>query len=281
MAALFIYIISIYLYFHVSVSIDNGLGLTPQMGYNSWYAYGCHINQTIMQETASKMVELGLDKLGYEYVNIDDCWAGGRYQNGTVYGQSPQFNASLKGLADFVHAQGLKFGLYSDRGTKTCAGRPGALGYEEIDAQTYADWGVDYLKEDSCNADGNQLVAFAEYAKMRDALLATKRPIFFSLCGWNEWYGPIGMALANSWRIGTDDGNWHNILVDIDQNAQYDLHLYSGPGGWNDPCLLVANGPQAKITPTQSRAQFSMWAVMAAPLLISSDIRSFDTYTLS
>lgn len=158
--------------------------------------------------------------------------------------------------------------------------RPGSFGYETIDANTYAKWGVDYVKEDSCAASGNMSVAYAEYAAMRDALNRTGRPIFFSLCHGRPDYGAIGHSLGNSWRIGTDDNSWTNILKNIDTNAQYGLHRYSGPGGWNDPCLLLANGPHASITPSQSRSQFSMWAVMSAPLLISSDIRNISQYVL-
>eukprot|EP00486_Rosalina_sp_Unknown_P014819 CAMPEP_0201591164 /NCGR_PEP_ID=MMETSP0190_2-20130828/186176_1 /ASSEMBLY_ACC=CAM_ASM_000263 /TAXON_ID=37353 /ORGANISM="Rosalina sp." /LENGTH=337 /DNA_ID=CAMNT_0048048855 /DNA_START=148 /DNA_END=1158 /DNA_ORIENTATION=+ len=251
------------------------------MGWNAWYAFGCNVTEDLVRQVTDKFLALGLDKLGYEYINLDDCWAGGRYKNGTVYGQSPQFNSSLKPLADFVHSKNLKFGLYTDRGTETCKQRPGSFGYEVLDANTYAAWEVDYLKEDSCYAIGSNItVAFAEYAVMRDALNATNRPIFFSLCHGTPKYGPIGMSLGNSWRIGTDDNSWQHILDDIDTNAQYELHRYSGRGGWNDPCLLLANGPHAVITPAQSRAQFSMWAVMSSPLLISSDIRNISQYVL-
>ena len=261
--------------------LNNGLGIRPQMGWNAWYAFGCNVTEDLVRQVTDKFLALGLDKLGYEYINLDDCWAGGRYSNGTVYGQSPQFNASLKPLADFVHSNNLKFGTYTDRGTQTCMKRPGSFGYEEIDAETYASWGIDYVKEDSCSAPGKDIKnAFAEYAKMRDALNKTGRSIFFSLCHGTPDYGPIGMSLGNSWRIGTDDNSWHNILVDIDTNAIYQLHRYSGRGGWNDPCLLLANGPHASITPNQSRAQFSMWAVMSSPLLISSDIRNISQYVL-
>ena len=220
-------------------ALDNGLGLTPQMGYNSWYDTQCNVNESSIRDTASKIIELGFDKLGYKYINIDDCWADGRYTNGTVYAKAPEFNITLKPLANYIHSLGLKFGVYTDRGTNTCAGRPGSHNYEEIDAFTYAEWGVDYLKEDSCHATGDHLEAYAEYAKMRDALNNTGRPIFFSLCGWNEWYTQIGASLGNSWRIGSDDGNWNAILSDIDDNGNNPNEKYSGPGGWNDPCLLV------------------------------------------
>ena len=223
-------------------------------GFNSWYAFGCKVNETVIRETAEQFINLGLDKLGYEYINIDDCWAADRYSNGTIYAQQPAFNLSLQPLSEYIHSLGLKFGIYTDRGNKTCAGRPGSFGYEEIDAKTYSDWNIDYVKEDSCNADGNELIAFSEYAKMRDAINATGRQIFYSLCGWNEWYAPMGMALANSWRISVDDSSWLNILKNIDTNAA--LSMYSGPGGWNDPCLLLGDpnrGNHASITNQQSR----------------------------
>ena len=155
----------------------------------------------------------------------------------------------------------------TDRGTETCAGRPGAKDHEALDAATYASWGVDYLKEDSCHASGDHKTAYADYGKMRDGLNKTGRPILFSLCGWNAWYsGPDpsmgyggGKTLGNSFRIGPDDTNWHGVLTNIDINA--DLAAFAGPGAWNDPCLLLAEtykGDQ-RITETQSRSQFSMW----------------------
>ena len=267
--------------------LDNGLGLTPQMGYNTWYDMGCSITEDLVRATADKFIALGLDKYGYEYLNLDDCWAGGRYSNGTVYADNSSFNSpSLSPLASYIHGKNLKFGVYTDRGTKTCAGRPGAQGYEEIDANTYASWGVDYLKEDSCNVinSNNVTLAYTQYSKMRDSLSNTSRDIFFSLCGWNNWYAPIGLNLGNSWRIGPDDTNWNGILTNIDINS--DLYSYSGPGGWNDPCLLLGediNG-DLLVTTQQTRAQFSMWAIMSSPLLISVNIRNmsemnFETFT--
>ena len=129
--------------------LDNGLGLTPQMGYNTWYDLTCSLTEDLVRETADAIKTSGLDKLGYSFVNLDDCWAEGRYANGTVYAETPRFSsASLRPLADYVHSLGLQFGLYTDRGNLTCAGRPGSLGFEAADAQTYAEWTVDYVKED-------------------------------------------------------------------------------------------------------------------------------------
>jgi len=204
---------------------------------------------------------------------LDDCWAGGRYPNGTVYPQQSTFGSGIRALADYVHSRGLKFGLYTDRGTKTCAGRPGALGYEKIDADTYAAWTVDYLKEDSCYATSDHNQAFKQYGTMRDALNRTGRPIFFSLCGWEEWYAPVGYNLGNSWRIGPDDSTWKDVIDDV--NIDLRVHKYSGPGGWNDPCLLLGENLPFE----QAKTQFSLWCVMAAPLLISSNVRDMtDKY---
>ena len=132
---------------------------------------------------------------------------------------------TLRPLADYVHSKGLKFGTYTDRGTQTCGGKPGALQHEKIDAQTYAAWTIDYLKEDSCHASGDHDTAFKEYGAMRDALNATGRPILFSLCGWNSWYAPVGKTLGNSWRIGPDDTNWPGVLSNININAYLSMYL--------------------------------------------------------
>lgn len=267
-----------------AVALDNGLGRLPPMGYNSWYDVECSANMTeaTMRRVADKMVELGLPELGYKYLNLDDCWAKGRNDDGTAYAD-PAFAPSkgLKELADYVHSKGLLFGTYTDRGSKTCASRPGAQGYEEIDAKTYAEWGIDYLKEDSCFASTDHETAFGQYGKMRDALNATGRPIFFSLCGWEDWYAPKGASLGNAFRIGPDDMNWGRILKNLDIIS--DLAQYAGPGGWNDPCLLLSKkfDNSERLTETQSRAQFSLWAIVAAPLLISGNLFDMSPTTLA
>jgi alpha-galactosidase len=186
----------------------------------------------------------------------------------------------MKYIADYAHSKGLKFGIYSDRGTQTCAGRPGSQGYEKKDADTYASWGVDYLKEDSCHASDDHNTAFQQYGSMRDALNATKREIYFSLCGWNSWYAPQGWTLGNSWRIAGDCNTWPNVLNAIDTNVP--LTEYAHPGGWNDPDMLIGSdtAAAAHLTPTQSRTMFSLWSVMAAPLLIGSNIRKLNSWDL-
>jgi alpha-galactosidase len=190
------------------------------------------------------------------------------------------FPHGIKYIADYVHSKGLKFGIYTDRGTKTCAGRPGSEGYEKKDAQTYASWGVDYLKEDSCYASSDHNTAFQQYGLMRDSLNATGRDIYFSLCGWNSWYAPEGWSLGNSWRIAGDCNTWPNVQNAIDVNVP--LTNYAKPGGWNDPDMLIGSDPStaAHLSQAQSRTMFSLWAVMAAPLLIGSNIRSLNAWDL-
>jgi len=254
------------------------------MGYNSWYDVECSagMSEAFMKKTADRMVQLGLDRLGYKYLNLDDCWAKGRNDDGSLYADNSTFpSGTLKPLADYVHSKGLLFGTYTDRGPQTCARRPGAQDHEEIDARTYAEWGVDYLKEDSCFATTDHDAAFLQYGKMRDALNATGRPIFFSLCGWNDWYAPVGQSLGNAWRTGPDDTNWDGVLQNI--NILADLGKYAAPGGWNDPCLLLSKtaGGQDRVTDLQSRAQFSMWAILSAPLLISGSLFQMSDYTLA
>eukprot|EP01087_Luapelamoeba_hula_P008664 TRINITY_DN2185_c1_g1_i1.p1 TRINITY_DN2185_c1_g1~~TRINITY_DN2185_c1_g1_i1.p1 ORF type:complete len:416 (-),score=62.34 TRINITY_DN2185_c1_g1_i1:51-1298(-) len=264
----------------VAQGLDNGLGLTPAMGYNTWYDVQCSdmMHEQTVRDTADAIVRRGMHKLGYTYVNLDDCWAGGRDANGRVYADKKAFPSGIASLARYMHNKGLKFGLYTDRGNLTCAKRPGSAGHTTIDAQTYASWGVDFLKEDSCWATQDHAAAFAEYALMRDALNATGRPIFFDLCGWESWYAPVGKTLGNEWRIGPDTTTWPDILTNI--NVDADLAPWAGPGGWNNPCLLIGksyNG-NMQITELQSRAQFSMWAVLAAPLMLSMDLRNMTAY---
>eukprot|EP01083_Nonionella_stella_P097792 274902_1 len=276
-------VLIIFIAFHsITNALNNGLGLTPQMGYNTWYDLQCSLSEDLVRSTADTLIKLGFDTLGYKYINLDDCWAKGRYQNGSVYAEVPRFSSpSLKPLADYIHSLNLLFGVYTDRGIETCAGRPGSNGFEISDANTYASWGVDYVKEDSCHAAQDHTTEYENYAAMRDALNATDRPIFFSLCGWNAWYSTVGASLANSWRIGPDDTNWEGVLANIDINVK--LSGNAGPGGWNDPCLLLAedmNGKQ-RVTELQSRAQFSMWSIMKSPLIISANIRNMSAMNIA
>ena len=190
-------------------SLDNGLGLTPQMGWNSWNHFHCGVNDQLIRETADAIVSKGLDKW-YKYINIDDCWAAKRDADGNVV-PDDDF-PDMAALATYLHGKGLMFGVYSDAGNKTCAGRPGSLGYETQDANTYAKWGVDYLKYDNCN--NNNVKPEIRYPVMRDALNKTNRPIFFSMCEWGQddpatWAPAVG----NSWRTTGDIGdNWNRCV---------------------------------------------------------------------
>ena len=193
---------------HATASVhglDNGLGKTPQMGWNSWNHFGCDISAELIRQTADALVARGLDKLGYRYVIVDDCWAYNRSLDGVIQADPRTFpgESPMKELARYVHGKGLKFGLYSDAGTATCANRPGSLGYEKIDANTYAEWRVDYLKYDNCYNQG--IPSKQRYQAMRDALLASGRPIFFAMCSWGtENVTSWGRDYGNSWRSTGD-----------------------------------------------------------------------------
>ena len=216
-----------------------------------------------------------------EYLNLDDCYIKSRDSSGVLQPDPKTFSKGMKSLGDYAHSKGMKFGVYTDRGTLTCGGRPAAQGHEVQDAKTYASWGVDYLKEDSCHASSDHSMAFKQYGAMRDALNATGRPILFSLCGWNAWYAPVGKTLGNAWRTGPDDSNWNGVIKNIDILAP--LSQYAGPGGWNDPCLLLSQDWSGKMimSELQIKAQFSMWAVVSAPLLISGSVVHMTPETLA
>ena len=200
--------------FSGALALDNGLGLTPQMGWNSWNHFHCNISQDLIKATAKAMIDKGLDKHGYQYVNLDNCWAASsRASDGTIQ-PDPDTFPDMKGLIDYVHSLGLKFGLYSDAGSKTCGShQPGSLGYETQDANTYAKWGVDYLKYDYCYAAGSKPEVL--YPVMRDALNKTGRPIFFSMCeGGIDNAATWAPKVGNSWRTTGDIGdNWKMYIL--------------------------------------------------------------------
>jgi len=260
------------------LALDNGLARKPQMGWNSWNWFYCSVNESVVMKAADILISSGLADLGYHYVNVDDCWAGYRDGAGFIHPDPSSFPAGMKALADYVHSKGLKFGLYSDSGNETCAGRPGTRYHEKEDAITYARWGVDYLKFDNCNALKSEPPKF-RYPIMRDALLATGAPIFFSLCEWGVqqpwlWASDVG----NSWRTDMDIGDdWNSFIRVLDDNIG--LSPYSGPGGWNDPDMLqVGNGGMSY---TEYQSHFALWCLLKAPLLIGNDLAALDNWTMA
>lgn len=245
------------------------------MGFNTWNKFGCNIDEQLARDTADAVVEKGLDKLGYEYLNLDDCWQVARDNDSRIV-VDPKFPSGMKALADYVHEKGLKFGLYSDAGFATCAGRPGSLGYEEIDAKTYAEWGVDYLKYDNCNTD--KTIPEHRYPVMTKALKNCGRDIFFSMCEWGvnnpaDW----ARAVGNSWRTTGDIGDNYNSMLTI-ANINEKLWRRAGPGGWNDPDMLeIGNGG---MTYEEYKTHMSLWCLMKSPLLIGCDLTKASAETL-
>jgi len=263
------------------------VALTPPMGWNSWNYFAGKVTEKDIRDSADRIVATGMKDAGYVYVNIDDTWEGERDAAGVLHTNS-KF-PDMKALGDYIHSKGLKFGIYSGPGPKTCANFEGSLGHEEQDAQLYASWGVDYLKYDLCSFHGaimrkqapddeaaQMRLMIAAYDKMGKALKATGRPIVYSFCqyGWDavwEWAPAIG---GNLWRT-TDDvqANWMSIYYIISQ--QEGLEQYAGPGHWNDPDMLeVGNG---KLSLAENRSHFSMWAMLAAPLLAGNDLPNMKT----
>ncbi len=266
-------------------ALDNGLAKTPPMGWNSWNKYACKgINEKVVRETADAMASNGMKDAGYVFVNIDDCWQVSRDEAGNIVADPERFPSGIKALADYIHSKGMKLGIYSDAGTMTCAKRPGSIGHEYQDAKQYANWGVDYLKEDWCNTLPGQS-SESSYTLMRDALAASGRPIVFRICEWGSttpwrWAGSIG----NLWRSTGDiqdcwdcKKQWggNGVVQILDQLNG--LESYAGPGHWNDPDMLeVGNGGMTK---EEYRAHFSLWAILAAPLLAGNDIANMSADT--
>ncbi|XP_057962139.1 alpha-galactosidase-like [Malania oleifera] len=258
--------------------LPNALALTPPMGWNSWNHFHCNINETIIRQTADALVSTGLAKLGYQYVNIDDCWAESkRDSKGNLVANKITFPSGIKALADYVHDKGLKLGIYEDSGFRTCGGgMPGSLHYEEQDARTFASWGIDYLKYDNCYNDDTRPTI--RYPIMSRALVKTGRPIIFSMCEWGDMRPALwARNISNSWRT-TDDisDSWGSMLNIADMNEIY--ADYAGPGGWNDPDMLeVGNGGMHY---KEYKVHFSLWAISKAPLILGCDVRFLTDETM-
>ncbi|CAN5209850.1 ricin-type beta-trefoil lectin domain protein [soil metagenome] len=253
-------------------ALSNGLAQTPPLGWNDWYSDFCSVSDPLIRSTADAMVSSGMQAAGYQYVNLDDCWQTSRDANGTIVADPVAFPNGMKAVADYVHSKGLKFGIYTDAGTKTCAGRPGSQGYEAQDAATYASWGVDFVKVDWCNT--GSLNAKNQYGIWRDAIAASGRPMLFNICNWGTqtpWvWGP---TTGNMWRTTSDThDNWQNLLATIDNNSQHTS--FAGPGGWNDPDIMHIG--LGGMTNTEYQSNFSLFAIMASPLIAGNDIRTMS-----
>jgi alpha-galactosidase len=263
-----------------------GLALTPPMGWNSWNKFACNVDENMIRQQADAMVSSGMKEAGYEYLNIDDCWHGDRDSLGFIHPDAKRFPSGMKALADYVHAKGLKLGIYSDAGSQTCGGRPGSRGYEFQDAMTYASWGIDYVKYDWCNTEG--LKAEGAYKTITAALQKAGRPMVLSICEWgtdNPWIW--GQSVGHLWRTTgdiyncfdciNDHGTWKSWGVMQILDKQEGLRKYAGPGHWNDPDMLeVGNGMPVN----EDRAHFTMWAMLAAPLIAGNDLRSMSKETI-
>jgi alpha-galactosidase len=259
----------------IPLSAWDSLAATPPMGWNSFNRFGGSINETLIRETADAMVSSGMQAAGYQYVIIDDGWmAPERDANGDLQPDHQKFPGGMKALVDYVHSKGLKFGLYLDRGTKTCGGLPGSYGYEIQDANQLASWGVDYVKDDNCSVVGK---LYEDYTNMRNALQATGRPIVFSMCSWG-FPGILvpELDIAHLWRTSSDiKDTWDRMITIGEANNVY--APYAGPGHWNDPDMLeVGNGG---MTDVEYRTHFSLWAIMAAPLIAGNDLRNMSQVT--
>jgi alpha-galactosidase len=260
-------------------AVKNGLATTPPMGWNSWNHFGCiGLNETVIKQTAAKLVSSGMKDAGYLYVNLDDCWmAQSRDLNGNLVPDSSSFPSGMPALVSYVHNLGLKIGLYEDVGIATCQGRPGSFGHYQQDANTFASWGIDYIKMDWCNNTG--LDPATQYTQFAQALSNSGGKIVFSICDWGTkqpWnWAP---AIGNSWRTTPDiSDNWLSMINILEATSAFAAS--AGPGAWNDPDMLeVGNGG---MTNTEYQSHFAMWAMLAAPLISGNDLTNMSAATVA
>jgi alpha-galactosidase len=264
------------------------LAQTPPMGWNSWNIFQININEQMLKDMVDACVSSGMRNAGYTYFILDDGWmAMDRDKNGNLVADPKKFPDGMKEFADYVHSKGLKLGLYNCAGTKTCAGYPGSHGYEYQDARQYASWGVDYFKYDWCNTDG--INAQDAYLTMSRAIRAAGRPMIFSLCEWGFhqpwlWAKPIGQVwrttgdIHNGFEKDLNYSTWSTYSVLSILDKQVNIRQYAGPGHWNDPDMLeVGNG----MTYDEDKAHFSLWCMLAAPLIAGNDLRKMSGQTQS
>ena len=264
-----------FIFLSISAQKFEQLAKTPPMGWNSWNKFGCDVSEKLIMQMADAMVSSGMHSAGYEYIVIDDCWQVARDKDGEIIADKERFPHGIKFVADYIHSKDLKFGIYSCAGSKTCGGRPGGRGHEFQDARTYARWGVDYMKYDWCNTTTQD--ARSSYATMRDGLYAAGRPVVFSLCEWGtakpwEWAKEVG----HLWRTTGDIvDRWDAMIAILD--LERNLAKYAGPGYWNDPDMLeVGNGG---MTTEEYKTHFSLWCMLAAPLVAGNDLQSMSPET--
>ncbi|MFI9577517.1 cellulose binding domain-containing protein [Microbispora rosea] len=282
---------------HPADALENGVARTPPMGWNSWNTFGCNINETLIKQMADTIVGSGLRDLGYTYVVVDDCWFNPtRDSAGNLQGNPSRFPSGMKALGDYLHAKGLKFGIYQVPVDKTCAqyfgGYPGATGsqgHEVQDARQFAAWGVDYLKYDWCSPNGSIDDQVRTFAKMRDALAATGRPIVYSI-NPNSIHAKTGPQrdwgdVANMWRTTEDitnkwdtgQTNGYPMGIQNIVNVTVPLASYARPGAFNDPDMMEVG--RGGMTDTEMRSHFALWAMMASPLIAGNDLRGMDSAT--
>jgi len=255
-------------------AINNGLSLTPAMGWNSWNYFECQVNETIVREIADAFISTGLSKHGYQYVNIDDCWGAPRDSEGRMQFDTTAWPSGPFALTEYIHSLGLKAGIYSDAGLTTCVGKPGSLHHEVYDALSFAAWGFDYLKYDNCDNQG--IKSQDRYQPMSDALNATGRPMVFSVCDWQDKAATWAPAMGNSWRTWDDirpsfDIVMRNLMVN-DEWWQV-----AAPGQFNDPDMIeVGNG----MSYDEDVSHFSLWCLVKSPLILGNDLRNMTKQTL-
>ncbi len=270
----------------ICLSIGKGLVRTPPMGWNSWNCWGTSVDEVKMKEAAEALIRTGLINHGWAYVNIDDAWQGERDQKTGRISSNGKF-PDMKALADFIHERGLKFGVYTDAGPKTCAGFEGSRSHEAIDAHTYSEWDVDYVKVDWCHTEGmDPKEAYSIFGK---ALAKCNRDIVFSICNWGvnkpwEWGADVR---GNLWRTTGDiTDTWASVQHIA--TAQNPLHPHAKPGHWNDPDMLVIGklgwGPEIRdtgLTPNQQYCHMSYWCLLSAPLILGCDLTQLDDFTMN
>lgn len=282
-----IVVIALLIITSVTAQKFKGIADTPPMGWNSWNTFRTDINEDLIKQIADNIVDLGLKDVGYEYIVLDDGWSTKeRDENGNLVADPVKFPSGMKALSDYIHAKGLKFGIYNCAGTETCAGYPGSRGFQNQDALTYASWGVDYLKYDWCNT--SELNAKEAYITMRDALYRAKRPVVFSICEWGDnepwkWGKDVGHLwrvtgdIINCWDCEIGHGSWSSWGIWKIINMRKDIRKAAGPGHWNDFDMMeVGNG----MTPAEDRTHFAMWSILSSPLIMGNDLRQMTPETL-